>query len=304
MKIFVTGVNGQLGHDVVNEAVRCGHEVIGSDITDSYNGNEKNSAVATAPYVRMDITDSATVADTLRHICPDVVVHCSAWTAVDLAEEEPYRQTVYDVNYHGTENIARICKEIHAKMIYISTDYVFDGTGTQPWQADDRTFAPQNVYGDSKLQGELAVSTLLNRYFIVRIAWVFGVNGKNFIRTMLNVGKKFDTVKVVNDQIGTPTYTFDLAKLLIAMCASDRYGYYHATTEGGYISWYDFTCEIYRQANYHTKVIPVTTEEYGLAKARRPKNSRLDKSKLAENGFLALPDWKDAVSRYLKEIHY
>ncbi len=302
MKILVTGVNGQLGHDVVNEAVRCGHEVIGSDITDSYNGIEEHSAVAHTAYVRMDITDSVTVADILQNISPDVVIHCAAWTAVDMAEEENYRQTVYDVNYHGTENIALACKKIHAKLIYISTDYVFDGTGTQPWKADCKHFAPQNVYGDSKLQGELAVSSLLDNYFIVRIAWVFGINGKNFVRTMLNVGKKFDTVKVVNDQIGTPTYTFDLARLLIAMCSSDRYGYYHATNEGGYISWYDFTCEIYRQANYPTKVIPVTTEEYGLAKARRPKNSRLDRSKLTENGFTALPHWKDAVSRYMKEI--
>ncbi len=303
MKIFVTGVNGQLGHDVVNEAIGRGYEVIGSDITEKYNGIEKKSAVAVAEYVPMDITDRQSVENILQNINPDVVIHCSAWTAVDLAEEEQYRQQVYDVNYHGTENIARACKIIQAKMIYISTDYVFDGTGVQSWQADCKEFSPQNIYGDSKLQGELSVSRLLEKYFIVRIAWVFGINGKNFVKTMLNVGKKYDTVRVVNDQIGTPTYTFDLAKLLVDMSASTKYGYYHATNEGGYISWYDFTCEIYRQADYTTTVIPVTTEEYGLSKAKRPKNSRLDKSKLKENGFSPLPDWKDAVGRYLKEIH-
>ncbi len=303
MKIFVTGVNGQLGHDVVNEAISRGYEVIGSDITEKYNGIEKKSAVAVADYIQMDITDRQKVEEILQNTKPDVVIHCSAWTAVDLAEEEQYRQQVYNVNYHGTENIAHACKVIQAKMIYISTDYVFDGTGVQLWQADCKEFSPQNIYGDSKLQGELAVSHLLEKYFIVRIAWVFGINGKNFVRTMLNVGKKYDTVRVVNDQIGTPTYTFDLAKLLIDMSASTKYGYYHATNEGGYISWYDFTCEIYRQAGYTTAVIPVTTEEYGLSKAKRPKNSRLDKSKLKENGFSLLPDWKDAVRRYLKEMN-
>ncbi|MBQ7522727.1 MAG: dTDP-4-dehydrorhamnose reductase [Clostridia bacterium] len=303
MKIFVTGVNGQLGHDVVNEAVGRGYKVIGSDITEKYNGVEKKSAIAVADYVPMDITDRQSVENILQTLKPDVVIHCSAWTAVDLAEEEQYRQQVYDVNYHGTENIAHACKRIQAKMIYISTDYVFDGTGVQSWRADCQEFSPQNIYGDSKLQGELSVSRLLEKYFIVRIAWVFGINGKNFVRTMLNVGKKYDTVKVVNDQIGTPTYTFDLAKLLIDMSTSTKYGYYHATNEGGYISWYDFTCEIYRQAGYTTTVIPVTTEEYGLSKAKRPKNSRLDKSKLKENGFSPLPDWKDAVGRYLKEIN-
>ena len=304
MKIFVTGVCGQLGHDVVNNALSRDHEIIGSDIHSVYSGVADGSAVTSSPYVQLDITDSKTVSETIEGIKPDVVIHCAAWTAVDAAEDEENIPMVYAVNADGTRNIAAACKKAGCKMIYISTDYVFDGQGTEPWKADCREYAPLSVYGKSKLQGELAVAEILEKYFIVRIAWVFGKNGKNFIRTMLNVGKKYPEVRVVNDQIGTPTYTLDLARLLVDMAESEKYGCYHATNEGGYISWYDFTCEIFRQAGYDTKVIPVTTEEYGLSKAVRPFNSRLDKSKLEEKGFEPLPDWKDALKRYLKEVEF
>jgi len=304
MKVFVTGVCGQLGHDVVNELILRGYEAVGSDITEKYAGADDQSEVVSAHYEQLDITDSEAVKAVLTRIKPDVVVHCAAWTAVDAAEDEENKVKVYAVNSDGTGNIAKVCKEIDCKMIYISTDYVFNGEGTEPWQPDCKNYAPLCVYGDSKLKGELAVSETLDKYFIVRIAWVFGRNGNNFIKTMLRVGRKFDTVRVVNDQIGTPTYTYDLSKLLVEMCESEKYGYYHATNEGGYISWYDFTKEIYRQAGYTTNVVPVTTEEYGLSKAKRPHNSRLDKSKLTENGFALLPTWQDALTRYLKEIEY
>ena len=240
MKVFVTGVCGQLGHDVVNELISRGHEAVGSDITDKYEGADDGSAVVTAPYEQLDITDGESVRTKLTSVNPDAVIHCAAWTAVDAAEDEENKAKVYAVNSEGTKNIAQACKELDCKMIYISTDYVFDGEGTEPWQPDCKEYAPLCVYGDSKLKGELAVSGILDKYFIVRIAWVFGRNGSNFIKTMLKVGKKYDTVRVVNDQIGTPTYTYDLAKLLADMCESDKYGYYHATNEGGYISWYDF----------------------------------------------------------------
>lgn len=286
MKALVTGVKGQLGFDVVKELEKRGYTAIGVDIDE------------------MDITDAESVNRVINDTKPHVVIHCAAWTAVDAAEEEENIPKVNAVNAVGTENIAKACKEINSKMIYISTDYVFDGQGTEPWQPDCKDYKPLNVYGKTKLLGELAVSQTLEKYFIVRIAWVFGLNGKNFIKTMLNVGKKYDTVRVVNDQIGTPTYTYDLARLLVDMAETDKYGYYHATNEGGYISWYDFTCEIFKQAGYTTRVIPVTTEEYGLSKAARPFNSRLDKSKLIENGFKPLPDWKDALARYLKEIDF
>ncbi len=288
MKIFVTGVGGQLGHDVMNELACRGHIGIGSDL-----------AVGD---VLLDITDPVAVETALTNVRPDAVIHCAAWTAVDAAEDEENRGKVHQINAIGTKYIADTCKSIGAKMMYISTDYVFNGQGTQPWVADCEDYAPLNIYGQSKLDGELAVKEALSAHFIVRIAWVFGKNGKNFIKTMLNVGKKYDTVRVVNDQIGTPTYTYDLARLLVDMIETEKYGTYHATNEGGYISWYDFTCEIFRQAGYDTKVVPVTTEEYGLSKAARPYNSRLDKSKLIQNGFTPLPTWQDALSRYLKEI--
>lgn len=304
MKVLVTGVAGQLGHDVMNELAKRGYDGIGSDIAESYSGVQDGTAVTSMPYVRLDITEEAAVKKTISEINPDVVVHCAAWTAVDAAEDEENKDKVFAINVNGTRFIAESCKSIAAKMVYISTDYVFDGQGTAPWTADCKDYAPLNVYGKTKLEGELAVSRTLDNYFIVRIAWVFGVNGNNFIKTMLNVGKKFDTLKVVNDQIGTPTYTSDLARLLVDMIETDKYGYYHATNEGGYISWYDFACEIFKQAGYTTKVNPVTTEEYGISKAKRPFNSRLDKSKLSENGFELLPTWKDALQRYLKEIEY
>lgn len=304
MKVFVTGVAGQLGHDVMNELASRGYEGIGTDLAPEYNGVQDGSYVTTAQYVSLDITDKEAVDKTIQEIHPDVVVHCAAWTAVDAAEDEDKQAKVRAINAGGTQNIASACKEVNAKMVYISTDYVFDGQGTEPWQPDCKDYKPLNVYGQTKLEGELAVSQTLDKYFIVRIAWVFGKNGNNFIKTMLNVGNKYDTLKVVNDQIGTPTYTYDLARLLVDMIETDKYGYYHATNEGGYISWYDFACEIFKQAGYTNTVIPVTTEQYGLSKAARPFNSRLDKSKLVENGFKPLPTWQDALARYLKEIEY
>ena len=294
MRVFVTGVGGQLGHDVMQELAKRGHEMIGSDILEQVDNG--------MPYYALDITNADAVMDTLKQVQPDAVIHCAAWTAVDLAEDEDKQEKVRAINAGGTANIADACKELGCKMMYISTDYVFDGQGDTPWQPDCKDYAPLNVYGQTKLEGELAVSSQLDEFFIVRIAWVFGKNGNNFIKTMLNIGKKYDTLRVVSDQIGTPTYTFDLARLLVDMIETDRYGYYHATNEGGYISWYDFACEIFRQAGYDTKVNPVTTAEYGLSKAARPFNSRLDKSKLIENGFTPLPHWQDALSRYLKEL--
>lgn len=309
MKIFVTGVGGQLGHDVMNELAGRGYEGIGSDIAPVYSGIQDGTAVTQMPYVPLDITDRASVDQILSDLRPDVVVHCAAWTAVDMAEDDDKVEKVRQVNAAGTENIALACKKLDCKMIYLSTDYVFDGQGTEAWQPDCKDYKPLNVYGQTKLEGELAVSSNLEKYFIVRIAWVFGVNGKNFIKTMLNLGKTHDHLRVVNDQIGTPTYTYDLARLLVDMIETDKYGYYHATNEGGYMSWYDFTVEIFRQAaelghpEYNAvTVTPVTTEEYGESKARRPFNSRLDKSKLAANGFTPLPTWQDALHRYLKIV--
>lgn len=299
MKFVVTGVCGQLGHDVMNELEKRGHEGVGTDLMPEYAGVQDGTAVTRMPYVSLDITNADAVEQVLLECRPDAVIHCAAWTAVDLAEEEENIATVRAVNVDGTRNIAEACRKLDCKMTYLSTDYVFDGQGTEAWKPDCKEFQPLNVYGQTKLEGEQAVSELLEKYFIVRIAWVFGTNGKNFIKTMLQVGKNHDTVRVVKDQIGTPTYTYDLARLLIDMNETEKYGYYHATNEGGYISWYDFTCEIFRQAGYTTKVLPVTTEEYGLSKARRPFNSRLDKTKLVENGFQPLPDWKDALRRYL-----
>lgn len=284
MKVLVTGVKGQLGYDVVNELNKRKHEAVGVDIED------------------MDITDAVSVKRVLQSVKPDAVIHCAAWTAVDAAEDN--EDKVRLVNAVGTENIAKECKTLGCKMMYISTDYVFNGKGEKPWLPDCKDYKPLNVYGQTKLEGELAVVEKIDKYFIVRIAWAFGKNGKNFIKTMLNVGKGHDTVRVVNDQIGTPTYTYDLARLLVDMIETEKYGYYHATNEGGYISWYDFTKEIYKQAGLTTEVIPVTTAEYGLSKAARPFNSRLDKSKLVENGFKPLPTWQDALKRYLKEIEY
>ena len=301
MKLFVTGVCGQLGHDVVNNAVARGYEAVGSDIQPVYSGVADGSAVTSSPYVQLDITDRDAVLAAIEEIRPDAIIHCAAWTAVDAAEDEENQAKVHTINAVGTQNIADAAKAVDAKMLYLSTDYVFDGKGDRPWEPDDKCYAPLNVYGQSKLDGELAVSGTLEKYFIVRIAWVFGLNGKNFIKTMINVGKTHDTVRVVNDQIGTPTYTLDLSRLLVDMVETEKYGYYHATNEGGYISWYDFCVEFYKQYGLTTNVIPVTTEEYGLSKAARPFNSRLNKSKLVESGFTPLPDWKDAVRRYLAE---
>lgn len=311
MKVFVTGVAGQLGHDVMNELAKRGYEGIGSDVKEVYSGVADGTPVTAMPYVPMDITDRASVEKVLKEAAPDVVVHCAAWTAVDLAEDEDKKETVRKVNAEGTRNIALTCRDLGCKMVYISTDYIFDGQGTEPWDPDCKDYKPLNVYGETKLEGELAVSENLEKYFIVRIAWVFGKNGKNFIKTMLHLGKTHDQLRVVSDQIGTPTYTLDLAVLLVDMIETEKYGYYHATNEGGYISWYDFTKEIFRQAieaghkEYEkVTVTPVTTEEYGVSKAKRPFNSRLDKSKLTANGFRLLPTWQDAVKRYLSEIEF
>lgn len=293
---------GQLGHDVMNELAKRGHEGIGSDLAPAYSGIQDGSSVTKEPYRSLDITDKAAVKTLLEELRPDAVIHCAAWTAVDLAEDPDKQEKVRAINAGGTQNIAEACREIDAKMVYISTDYVFDGQGTTPWDPDCKDYKPLNVYGQTKLEGELAVSEILQKYFIVRIAWVFGLNGKNFIRTMLNVAKTHDTVRVVNDQIGTPTYTFDLSRLLIDMVETEKYGYYHATNEGGFISWYDFTREIYRQAGLSTEVIPVSTAEYGISKAARPFNSRLSKEKLLQAGFKPLPTWQDALSRFLKEM--
>lgn len=300
MKVLVTGVSGQLGHDVMNELAKRGYTGVGSDIAPEYSGVDDNTAVVNMEYVQMDITDEKAVDEIITRVNPAVIVHCAAWTAVDMAEDDDKVEKVRAVNAGGTRNIAKTAKKLDCKMVYISTDYVFDGQGEKPWEPDCKDYKPLNVYGQTKLEGELAVSELLDKYFIVRIAWVFGVNGKNFIKTMINVGKTHDTVRVVNDQIGTPTYTLDLSVLLVDMIETDKYGYYHATNEGGYISWYDFTLEIYKQAGLDTKVIPVTTKEYGLSKAARPFNSRLDKSKLVKNGFTPLPTWQDATRRYVE----
>lgn len=295
MKVLVTGVKGQLGHDVVNELTKRGHEAVGVDIEE------------------MDITNQEMVQKVITEVSPDAVIHCAAWTAVDAAEDEDKKEKVRLVNATGTDNIAKVCKDLDCKMMYISTDYVFDGQGTTPWDPDCKDYKPLNVYGETKLEGELAVSSQLSKFFIVRIAWVFGLNGANFIKTMLKVGANHDKLTVVNDQIGTPTYCFDLARLLVDMIDTDRYGYYHATNEGGYISWHEFACEIFRQAyalghvEYgpdHLTVAPVTTAEYGISKAVRPFNSRLDRSKLVKEGFTPLPTWQDALARYLKELGY
>ena len=300
MKFFVTGVGGQLGHDVMNELLKRGHEGVGSDIQENYSGVEDGSAVTKAPYVALDITDKNAVEKVITEVNPDAVIHCAAWTAVDMAEDDDKVAKVRAINAGGTQNIADVCKKLDCKMTYISTDYVFDGQGTEPWKPDCKDYKPLNVYGQTKLEGELAVSQTLEKYFIVRIAWVFGLNGKNFIKTMLNLGKTHDHLTVVNDQFGSPTYTYDLARLLVDMVLTDKYGIYHATNEG-ICNWYEFACEIFRQAGMNVDVAPVPASEYPT-KAKRPENSRMSKEKLTENGFERLPSWQDALERYLKEI--
>ena len=301
MKVFVTGVCGQLGHDVMNELARRGCDGVGSDIASAYSGDADGTPVTTMPYVALDITDRAAVANVIATEKPDAVIHCAAWTAVDAAEDEPHK--VRAINADGTRYIAEACRAVGAKMLYISTDYVFDGQGEEPWQADCTAFAPLNVYGQTKREGEQAVAAALDEHFIVRIAWVFGLNGKNFVKTMLRLGETHDHLRVVCDQIGTPTYTLDLARLLVDMIGTDRYGVYHATNEGGYISWAEFAAAIFRTAGMDgVTVEPVTTAQYGLSKAARPYNSRLDKSKLTENGFTPLPHWQDALERYIKAL--
>ena len=300
MKYFVTGVAGQLGHDVMNELNKRGYVGVGTDLAPEYAGIQDDSYVTTAEYVSLDITNNDEVQKIIEMVDPDVIVHCAAWTAVDAAEDEDKQAKVRAINVDGTQNIANAAKKIDAKMVYLSTDYVFNGQGMKPWKPDCKDYKPLNVYGQTKLDGELAVANTLDKYFIVRIAWVFGVNGANFIKTMLKLAENHDELTVVSDQIGTPTYTYDLARLLVDMTETDKYGYYHATNEGGYISWADFAKEIFKQSGKDVKVTPVTTDEYGVSKAARPFNSRLDKSKLVENGFDPLPTWQDALTRYLK----
>lgn len=313
MKVFVTGVGGQLGHDVMNELAKRGINGIGSDIAPQYSGIQDGSAITSMPYISLDITEKNSVEKILKEMKPDAVVHCAAWTAVDLAEDEDKMDIVRKVNINGTKNIALSCKALDCKMLYLSTDYVFNGSGTKPWTPDCKDYDPTNIYGETKLAGEFTVSENLEKYFIVRIAWVFGENGNNFIKTMLDLAKSHSLIRVVNDQIGTPTYTYDLARLLVDMIETEKYGYYHATNEGGYISWYDFAKEIFHQATVaghleyaenKVTVKPVSTIEYGVSKAARPFNSRLDKSKLVENGFKPLPDWKDAVHRYIMNYKF
>ena len=281
MRVFVTGVKGQLGYDVMNELEKQGLEGIGVDIDE------------------MDITDADQVNKVIKEAAPDAVIHCAAYTAVDAAEDN--EEICRKVNAQGTENIAKVCEELDIKMMYISTDYVFNGQGERPWEPDDER-EPLNVYGQTKYEGELAIEEHVKKFFTVRIAWVFGVNGKNFIKTMLNLGKTHDHLTVVNDQTGSPTYTYDLARLLVDMIQTDKYGRYHATNEG-LCTWYEFACEIFKQAGMDVSVAPVSSDEYS-AKAKRPSNSRMDKSKLTANGFQPLPTWQDALSRYLKEIDY
>ena len=300
MNILVTGVAGQLGHDVINKLSKRGLIAIGSDVK---NENELIIKANWKKYYQCDVTEKDQVDSLIEKIKPDAIIHCAAWTNVDGAEDLNNKELVKRINVDGTDNLVKAAKRIGAKFIYISTDYVFNGAGTKPWSPDDKDYAPLNYYGQTKLEGELSVSSQLDKFFIVRIAWVFGLNGKNFIKTMLSLADKgYKELRVVDDQIGTPTYTYDLARLLVDMILTDKYGYYHATNEGGYISWADFAEEIFKQANKDIKVNRVTTEEYGISIAKRPFNSRLDKSKLIDNGFKPLPDWKDALSRYLEEI--
>ena len=294
LKIFVTGANGQLGRDLIHELTKREIECIASDIQEKFTGPEL------CKYIQLDITNYSDVERVLGETKPSRVIHCAAWTAVDAAEDEANKPKVYAVNVKGTENIARVCGENKIIMTYISTDYIFDGSGSQALKPEDENFAPLNYYGQTKFEGELAVKKFLRDYFIVRIAWVFGPHGNNFVKTMLKLSENHDTLRVVNDQIGTPTYTPDLAKLLVDMNLSEKFGIYHATNEGGFISWYDFACEIFAQAGKNVNIIPVSTSEYGQSKAKRPSNSRLDKSKLKLSGFDLLPDWRDALRRYLQ----
>ncbi len=296
MRILVTGANGQLGHDVVKEALKRGFEVVGT------GSRDKENRPIDSNYIQLDIKDRDAVFSVIEKVRPDIVIHCAAWTNVDMAEKKENRDKVYAVNHLGTKHIAEACRKIDAKILYISTDYVFSGHGDKPYPSDCDVFLPLNVYGDSKLQGENEIREMLKKYFIIRTSWVYGINGNNFIKTMLNLSKNHNEIQVVNDQIGRPTYTKDLAELIVEMINTDKYGTYNATNEGDYISWYDFAVEIFKTADIEIKVNPVSTEKYGSSTARRPLNSRLDTSKLKDNGFTPLPDWKDGLKRYMEEL--
>ena len=299
MIIFVTGVNGQLGYEAANEFAGRGHTVFGSGRSAQYRGLPLKETVR---YVPLDITDREAVKDAMEMVQPDIVVHCAAWTAVDEAEKPENLRAVRAINVQGTENIAECSRQHGAKMVYVSTDYVFDGTGTKPWRPEETSFAPLNVYGQSKLDGERVVQAFVKQMFIIRTAWVFGINGNNFVKTVIRAAKNHSSLRVVNDQVGTPTYAKDLARLIADLTESDQYGIYHVTNEGDYVSWYEFCCEIFRQAEISTEVIPVSTEEYGISLAARPSNSRMDRSKLSEKGFRPLPVWQDALKRFLEEL--
>ena len=298
MKLFVTGANGMLGHDVVKQALKRGYEAVGCGTRPGYDwGDEKPNA----GYICLDITDEAAVNKALTEFRPDAVIHCAAWSAVDAAEKPENRDRVRDVNVNGTEYIAKACGRLGAKLLYLSTDYVFPGTGDEPNPEDSNDFGPLNVYGETKLEGERKASEYADKHFIVRISWAFGLNGDNFVKIMLRAGEKYDTVRVVTDQIGTPTYTIDAARLLLDMAETEKYGVYHLTNEGGYVSKYDYCKEMYRLCGLKTNVIPVTTEEYGGAGAKRPLNGRLQRNNIKKFGFIPLPDWKDALNRYINE---
>ena len=299
MKVFVTGAGGQLGCEVMNELVRRDHDCIGSDIYSEHPGINDGSLNTSMPYVSLDLTDRDAAMNVISEFDPDAIVHCAAWTAVDTAEDPQNRDAVYDINVNATKYIAEACRSTDCKLMYISTDYVFDGKGVKPWDPDEKDYDPLDYYGESKLGGEKVIAGKLDRFFIVRTSWVFGPKGNNFVKTILKAGRTLEEVRVVNDQIGTPTYTPDLARLLVDMVETEKFGYYHASNEGRDISWYDFTCEIYRQAGLKTEVIPVSTEEYGLNRAERPRNSRLCRIKLSDNGFVPLPLWQDALKRFL-----
>ena len=294
MKVFVTGVLGQLGNDCIIELKKRNIDYVGSDIKDIEGKNN---------YIALDITRKKDVEDVITKVKPDAIIHCAAWTNVDAAEDEENKELVMKINAEGTKNLADAAKKIGSKFVYISTDYVFNGQGDAPIDPDCKDFSPLNYYGLSKLEGEKNVERILDKFFIVRIAWVFGLNGNNFIKTMLKLSETKNELNVVSDQIGTPTYTKDLSVLLVDMILTEKYGFYHATNEGGFISWADFAKEIFKQANIQMKINEVTTKEYGISKAARPFNSRLDKAKLTESGFKSLPSWKDALRRYLLEIN-
>ncbi|SJZ77111.1 dTDP-4-dehydrorhamnose reductase [Anaerorhabdus furcosa] len=301
-KIFVTGACGQIGVDVVNELLNRKYEVIATDLCELCDYDLLTKFNDEIMYFQLDIKNEDILRDVINKVTPDIIIHCAAWTSVDLAEFEENQELVRKINVESTKVLASCAKDLDIKIVYISTDYVFDGEGVDPWKPDCNNYNPLNFYGLTKLYGEMKITNALEKYFIVRTSWVFGKNGKNFIKTILELSKVHNEIKVINDQIGSPTYSFDLSRLIVDMIETDKYGYYHITNEGEYISWYELAKEVFFQKEISTKIIPVSTEQYGVNKAIRPLNSRLNKEKIIENGFKPLPVWKDAVSRFLKEL--